>query len=191
MKSKFYATLILLMLFFIVVPPSLGATMTAYNPMEYLTEEEQAYVKEMRGAIDAARGAITDAKAELIPIFPEGYEKWVNGFTGKVSNINKTTEAMGAIPAPSAFSAVQAQAGKIGGYDVGWVGDMFNPMVMQSDLAQAMKTFADAEASFNSALKEVEAVSSTLEKTVAEVAKKQKMGADIVNAMLSCDETAT
>jgi len=190
-KRNIYVVLISLMLFFMVVPFSLGATTSTYNPMEYLTEEEQAYVKDMRGAIDKARGAIADAKGELIPVFPEGYEKWTETLVGKFSNVNKSIAAMGSIAAPSAFGAVQAQAKSIGDYDLGWVADIVHPMRMQSDLAYAVGTFAEMEASLTGALGEVEAVSGTLEKTVAEVAKKQKMGADIVDSLLSCEETAT
>ena len=191
MKRKIYAVLISLMLFFMVVPLSLGATTSTYNPMEYLTEEEQAYVKDMRGAIDKARSAIADAKGELIPYFPDGYQKWVEGLLGKFSNVNKSVAAMGSIAAPSAFGVVQAQAKSIGDYDVAYVGGLVSPMAMQLDLAYAVGIFADLEGSLNSALGEVEAVSGTLEKTVAEVAKKQKMGADILDSLLSCEESTT
>ena len=66
MKKYIYAALVLLMLFFIVVPPSLGATSppTRTTPFDYLSKEEQAYVKSMRGAISEA----FDHPRHVIPI---------------------------------------------------------------------------------------------------------------------------
>jgi hypothetical protein len=189
-KRKIYAAGILLLLIFMIMPPSLGATTEPYDPMDYLYEEEQAYVKSMRSSITEALSAIADANGEIGPFFTEGYEKWADGVVAKFDAVNDKTRAIGAIDAPDAFSAVQAQARGINTMNSDNIYNFLSPYEI-TDLANAMQSFSKLEGSLNTVRGQVQAVSSALEGKAAELAKKNKMGADIIDSILGCESTAS
>jgi hypothetical protein len=190
-KRYIYTVLVSVMLFFIVMPPSLGATTEPYDPLEYLYKKEQDYVKSTREAITAALGAIADAKGEIGPFFTDGYQKWAEGLSGKFKVVNEKTKAIGAIAAPDTFSEVQAQAQGITVFNSDHVYNSLNPFDMMNDLAYAMQTFSNLEGGLNAVRGQVEGVSGALEGKAAALAKKNKMGADILDSMLSCEDTTT
>jgi hypothetical protein len=182
------------MLLCIIVPPSLGATSTATDTrtdFDCLNSEEQAYVTGMQGAIAHAKDSAQTARADLGTVFLQGYEDWYKAFPVEVAQMNIAIDAVRNMQAPGTFSGVAAQAQKLEGVGVGHVKDVFDPYEVPMHLPEVAREVALFDEDFGGIIGDLNDLNSALDKRVAEVAKLQRMGEDILGSMLSCDETTT
>ena len=190
-KTKIYAILVFLMLFFIVVPPSLGATTATRAPFDYLDSDEQEYASQLRAKVAEAKADVATTRAELGTSFLQGYDEWTKSAVAGFGAIDAHVAAIKNISAPASFSDVQGECQSLMGFAPDSIAFTFSFGGGPDSLIEIAQLVGHLEGDLKDLDAQLDSVLASLDARINKIAEAQKMGEDILDSFLSCDDTST
>jgi len=182
------------MLTLMVFPPVIHAD-DARTPFDYLKKDEQDYAGRLRGAVADAKSHIAPARADLGTCFLQGYDEWAPAVLKQLESLNDDIYLIKAMTAPATFSDLQAKCQALHGMNVGVLAMFLGVGGTPDTLIETAQIVSNLEGGLGALDGELSGILSALEAQIEKVGKQrekeaQELGGDILNAILSCEETS-